>query len=453
MTNKLTDRKSQLDWKGLGVGLFVFYLLVFSIFPSLGWAEKDPGLQPKSFLRSNLAESGQAVADVAEWVAPSVVNIDVEKTRPAFSSDMGFPFGDEMLKKFFGFEGATPPGLPSRVPKKTLTGNGSGVVWDKDGHILTNHHVIQGAEKITVTFQDGQAVLASLLGVDPYSDLAILKLEGPNIPKNIKPASVGNSQLLRPGEFVLAIGSPLGFDHTVTLGIISAKSRKVPDINHNVEFIQTDAAINPGNSGGPLVNLKGEVIGINTAISGLGQNIGFAIPVDTVKAIAQTLIAEGTVQRPWLGIAMTELNPAENPELAKSLGIPESTTGVVVSQVMAGSPAATAGFQVEDVIQRLNGKKMETAKAIQKEVQTLPIQSPLTFQVLRGGKLLVLKTKTEALPNPLQKTSQPSNMPLLKPAKPSKTNPQTESESNQRQSNPIQPKQRNTPFFGQEESE
>jgi serine protease Do len=447
MISKLNDRTPRLALKRLCVGLFVLSCLMsfisYFLSPPLVWAEKDQGFHPKSFLKSNLAESGQAVADVAEWVAPSVVNIDVEKTRPAFSSDMGFPFGDEMLKRFFGFEGGASPGVPSRVPKKTLTGNGSGVVWDKAGHILTNNHVIQGAEKITVTFQDGQAVAASLLGVDPYSDLAILKLEGPNIPQNIKPASLGNSQILRPGEFVLAIGSPLGFDHTVTLGIISAKSRKVPDINHNVEFIQTDAAINPGNSGGPLVNLKGEVVGINTAISGLGQNIGFAIPVDTVKAIAQTLIAEGTVQRPWLGIAMTDLNPVENPELAKSLGIPESTTGVVVSQVMAGSPAATAGFQVEDVIQRLNGKKVDSAKAIQKEVQTLPIQSPMTFQVLRGGKLLVLKTRTEALPNPLNK----SQTSPAKPSTPAKLRSQTEQPSKQ------SPKNSTPPFFGQEEAE
>jgi serine protease Do len=397
-----------------------FALLLLTCMMGASWVWPDAladTLKNKAFLNSNLADSGQAVADVAEWVAPSVVNIDVEKTRPAFSSDMGFPFGDEMLKRFFGFESEPSTGLPSqrlpsRLPKKTLTGNGSGVVWDKAGHILTNNHVIQGADKIIVTFQDGQKVTASLLGVDPYSDLAILKLEGPNVPNvstYLKPATLGNSQTLRPGEFVLAIGSPLGFDHTVTLGIISAKSRKIPDINHNVEFIQTDAAINPGNSGGPLVNLKGEVIGINTAISGLGQNIGFAIPVDTVKAIAQTLISEGAVQRPWLGIAMTDLNPSDNPELAKSLGIPESTTGVVVSQVMTGSPAATAGFQVEDVIQRLNGKKVETAKAIQKEVQTLPIQSLMTFQVLRAGKTLVIKAKTEVLPTPLSPKSQQGN--------------------------------------------
>jgi len=221
--------------------------------------------------------------------------------------------------------------------------------------------------------------------------LAVLKLLGAT---DLKPATLGSSSNLRPGEWVIAIGSPLGFDHTVTLGIISAISRQVPDINSNVEFIQTDAAINPGNAGGPLGNLRGAVVGIKTAISGNGQNIGFAIPVNVVKNVSKDLIAGGEVTRPWIGISMAKLNQT----LAKSLGLPENIEGVIVAQVIPGSPAHKAGFQQGDIIQRINGKIMDNPKSIQETVRSFPINSTLNVQILRNGQMSALTLKTEKLP-------------------------------------------------------
>jgi S1-C subfamily serine protease len=180
------------------------------------------------------------------------------------------------------------------------------------------------------------------------------------------------------------------------VGIVSALSRQVPDINANVDFIQTDAAINPGNSGGPLVNLNGEVIGINTAIAGQGQNIGFAIPVDVAKNVSQDLLQNGgKITRPWIGISMAELNP----ELAKGLGIPENVQGVIVAQVMPGSPSFKAGFQQGDIIQRINGQMVKTPKQIQDMVRAKPLNAELSFQILRNGQMNALTLKTEALPD------------------------------------------------------
>ena len=271
-----------------------------------------------------------------------------------------------------------------------IQGNGSGVIIDESGHILTNHHVVQGAEEVQVTLHDGRKFSARLVGGDPFTDLAVLKIDA----KNLKPAPLGDSDALRPGEWVLAVGSPLGFDHTVTLGIVSAISRRVPDININLDFIQTDAAINPGNSGGPLVNLNGEVIGINTAISGRGQNIGFAIPVNVAKSVTDSLIAHGSIKRPWIGIAMTALSP----ELSRSLGLSEKTAGVVVAQVMPQSPSERAGFRQGDVIQRVDGQPISKPKAIQTLVQDKPVNSTLNFQVLREGRMIPISVHTAQLP-------------------------------------------------------
>ncbi len=343
------------------------------------------------------AFSPTLIADVAEQVAPSVVNIDVERTTKAQILDYpAFPFNDEMLQRFFGFnQGTMPPFMQFRgggvIPPRTISGNGSGMILNHEGYILTNNHVVSSADKIIVTLQDGRKFPARIIGRDGYSDLAVLKIDAPNL----QPAVLGTGENLRPGEWVIAVGSPLGFDHTVTLGIISAISRRIPDLNSNVEFIQTDAAINPGNSGGPLVNLRGEVIGINTAISGKGQNIGFAIPVNVVKSVADALIQDGKIVRPWIGISMTELTP----DISKSLGLPEATQGVVVAQVLPGSPAAKAGLKVGDVIQRIDGQVLKEAGHLQEMVRTKPIHSPMSLQILRNGQLVVANLQTEQLPD------------------------------------------------------
>jgi serine protease Do len=334
------------------------------------------------------SRSSELIADVAQDVAPSVVNIDVQRQGRGMSSS---PFSDEFFQRFFGVQPMMPHQMQQgRMP--VIKGNGSGVVISADGDVLTNNHVVEGADKIIVTLNDGRKFSARVTGRDPFSDIAVVKMEGAT---NLKPAKLGTSKSLRPGEWVVAIGSPLGFDHTVTLGIVSALSRQVPDINSNVEFIQTDAAINPGNSGGPLVNLDGEVIGINTAIAGSGQNIGFAIPIDIVKNVTTDLMAAGHVTRPWIGISMTGLNA----DLAKSLGIAEDTQGVVVAQVMPNSPSYRAGFQQGDVIQRINGAMVKSPKEIQDLVRSKPVNSTFNIQVLRNGQMTAVNLKTEPLPD------------------------------------------------------
>ncbi|MCA9799509.1 MAG: trypsin-like peptidase domain-containing protein [Cyanobacteria bacterium HKST-UBA04] len=335
--------------------------------------------------------SSNLIADVAEEVAPSVVNIDI--TKQGRTRVVPNPFHDEFFQRFFGVQ---PQYFSQQQP--TVRGNGSGVVISKEGHILTNNHVINGADEMVVTLNDGRKVPAHLIGQDPLTDLAIIQIEGV---ANLKPAQIGDSDKIRPGEWVIAVGSPLGFDHTVTLGIISALSRQVPDINNNVEFIQTDAAINPGNSGGPLVNLRGEVVGINTAISGVGQNIGFAIPANTIKDVSKQLISAGNVVRPWIGISMTDLNP----QLAQSLGLSPSTNGIVVAQVFPNSPAQRAGFRQGDVIQRVDGQALDDSKDLQKLIRSKPLNSTMNFQILRNGQMNALSLTTEKLPE--QALSQP----------------------------------------------
>lgn len=359
-------------------------------------------LQPPAFARFPGGSGVQTfypdlIADVAEMVAPAVVSVNVEKTARLAAPDFsGLPFADEVMKRFFGADGSNNPftpfgggaGLPSQ---RTILGNGSGVVLSKEGYILTNNHVIAAVDKVTIILNDGRQFPARLVGRDTYSDIAVLKIDAP---ANLTPIALGDSDKLRPGEWVLAVGSPLGYDHTVTQGIVSALSRKIPDLNSNVSFIQTDAAINPGNSGGPLVNLRGEMIGINTAVSGRGQNIGFAIPINSVKVIANTLIAGKPVERPWVGLSMVGLNP----DLAQHVGLPPNTQGVMIAQVMQNSPAFHAGLMQSDVIQQVDGKPVTQPEAVQEVIRTKPLNSTLVLTVLRNGHPLQVKVVTQRLP-------------------------------------------------------
>ncbi len=344
----------------------------------------DAAATPKE--RHLFSGSSQIIADVAESIAPSVVNIDVKQKSRGITMS---PLDDELFQRFFGMQ---PSPFRQYHRNPVIRGNGSGVIINAMGHVLTNNHVVNGAQDIQVTLNDGRKFPARVLGQDAFSDLAVLELAGAS---HLKPAKLGTSSRLRPGEWVIAVGSPLGFDHTVTLGIVSALSRQVPDINANVEFIQTDAAINPGNSGGPLVNLDGEVIGINTAIAGSGQNIGFAIPVDVARKVVTDLIQTGHITRPWIGISMAELKP----ELAKSMGIPPTIQGVIVAQVMPNSPSEKAGFQQGDIIQRINGAVVKNPKDIQTLVRDKPLNTELNVQILRNGQMNALSLKTEALPD------------------------------------------------------
>lgn len=401
MSQNLIPSKSQL--------LSLCLALVLSISSGIAYAENtlETEISQKQSAITQIDKRGATffqpdlIADVAEEVSPSVVNIDVENVQEFKRHLNSFPFQDPIFERFFGFQGKPHQQPKQKTFKKKSMGNGSGVIINKDGYILTNNHVVKNAQSIKVTLNDGKKYDAKVIGRDGFSDIAVLKIEA----ENLVPAKLGQSSSLRPGQWAIAIGSPLGYDHTVTLGIISALSRQLS--NANVNFIQTDAAINPGNSGGPLVNLNGEVIGINTAIAGIGTSIGFAIPVDIASDVATELIDKGYIKRPWVGIAMRKLDKT----IIKSLGLPENTNGVIVIQVNPESPAATSGLQRGDIIQKINGESIDTAAQVQKIVRDKEVGSELNIQLLRNNQLEALSLKTGQWPGslPVEASQDPDN--------------------------------------------
>jgi serine protease Do len=327
-----------------------------------------------------LAEN--TIADIASDASLSVVNIDISKNVSLRS-----PY--TILMPGFGI---VQPRDGEDQPKAIQTGSGSGLIIKSDGFILTNNHVIQSADDINVTLSDKRKLKAKVIGRDTFTDLALLKIDAKGLPA----AKLGTSKAIRPGDWAIAIGSPLGLDHTVTLGIVSALGRSLSEISslNNVELIQTDAAINPGNSGGPLLNIHGEVIGINTAIRQDGQNIGFAIPVDVFRGVSEDLIKNGKVSRAYVGVYMQPMDK----RLAKSLGLDETTTGVLVAGVAPNSPAQKAGLQRGDVIQKVDGTDVDTSQTVQKMVRKHKPGEVVNLLVLRGDKLEPIDVKVDDYP-------------------------------------------------------
>ena len=350
----------------------------------------------------NLRRTSKAFASVAQEVSPSVVFIQVESKESAsnitqFQSPFGpgSPFGnDEFFKHFFGdqFPGF-PKGQQPRAPqeKRRAIGQGSGFVFSaKDGsssgksYILTNNHVVENAEKISVKFQNGREFEAKIKGRDPQSDVAVLEINTDKIPA----LSFSDSSKLEVGEWVVAIGNPFGLSHTLTVGVVSAKGRTSVGINAYEDFIQTDAAINPGNSGGPLVNLDGKVVGINTAIfsrSGGYMGVSFAIPSNLAKEIAYQLIQSGEVTRGFLGIIIQQITP----ELAESFNV-KAGQGIIVSQVNDRSPAKKAGLRQGDVIVEFRGKPVKEVGRFRNRVALIPPGSREELVILRNGKRKII---------------------------------------------------------------
>lgn len=315
----------------------------------------------------------ETVADIAADAGKAVVNIDTMTV-------VQMPFFTESFTPMdlFGFGEVTAQPM---IQKRR--GVGSGVIFRKDGYILTNNHVVGNAQQIKVTLTDKRVFDGKVIGRDPYTDLAVVKIEAKDLPT----ARVGSSKELRPGDFAIAIGSPLGFDHTVTMGIVSALGRSIDAENKPISnLIQTDAAINPGNSGGPLLNIKGEVVGVNVAIRGDGQNIGFAIPSEVFDDVAKQLISSGHVKRPYLGIKMQ----AVDPQLAQALGLAADTQGAVVAQVGQGSPAEAGGIKVEDVITAIDGTTIKAPEDVREIVKSHKVGETLKVAVLRQGELKAL---------------------------------------------------------------
>ena len=317
-------------------------------------------------------------AKVAETIKPAVVNINTSTAgRAAGSGRTPFEefFGEEFFRRFFG-------DAPERIPQRSL---GSGVIVDPSGIALTNAHVVDNARDIEVVTLDGNKHKAKIVGLDKKTDLAVLKLDDGK--GTFNSARLGDSDKVQVGDWVIAVGSPFNLHSTVTAGIISAKARQLTPSAFD-EFIQTDAAINPGNSGGPLVNMQGEVIGINTAIVAGGTGIGFAIPSNLARRIYTEINVKGKVTRGWLGVSIQPLTP----ELAKSFGT-KDTKGVLISDVIADSPAAKAGIQPGDILLEFDGKKMESPADLQRAVGFTSPGTSAKMKVLREKNEKVIEVK------------------------------------------------------------
>ncbi len=329
------------------------------------------------------------VVSIVKNASPAVVNIDVETKAKQSANPFPF-FNDPFFKEFFGEEFRE---FSRSVPMK---GRGSGFIVSKEGHILTNNHVVDGVDKITVTLSDGKTYPAKVVGKDPTFDLAVISIK----PNNDLPVlDLGDSDSTEVGEWVVAIGNPYGLEHSVTVGVISAKNRSIHARDVNFDgFLQTDAAINPGNSGGPLLNMAGQVVGINTAILPYAQGLGFAIPVNMAKQIMNDLVAYGKVSRGWLGISVQALTP----EFAEAYGV-KSKTGVIVGDVFPDSAAEKAGLQRGDVVTAIDGEEAKDNLWFVNKVRGKAPGSEVKMTVIRGGKELTLTAKLNERPEDADK--------------------------------------------------
>ncbi|MEB3149976.1 MAG: HhoA/HhoB/HtrA family serine endopeptidase [Sphaerospermopsis sp.] len=347
----------------------------------------NAGIMPPAII----ASSGDPnfVVKVVQKVGGAVVRIDSAKT---VTSQIPAEFSDPFFRRFFG----------DRIPQpreRVERGSGSGFIINSSGQILTNSHVVDGADEVTVTLKDGRTFEGKVLGEDPVTDVAVIQIDANNLPA----IALGNSNILQPGEAVIAIGNPLGLNNTVTSGILSATDRSSSDIgasDKRVDYLQTDAAINPGNSGGPLLNARGEVIGMNTAIIQGAQGLGFAIPINTVQKISQELISKGRVDHPYLGVQMVALTPEVKERINTRFGdrVLVAEQGVLLVRIVPESPAAIGGLRAGDVIQSINNQPVTKVEEVQKIVENSQVGSPLPIQVERNGTTVQLIVRPAPLP-------------------------------------------------------
>ncbi|MGE5299712.1 MAG: DegQ family serine endoprotease [Acidobacteriota bacterium] len=376
-----SERKSTLLIRTAAVAV-MFLCLIAPGLQQTAWGQ-DPAVSPAS--REFLGKMSQALSEVADVARPSVVNISTTTTVTMQGSPFGDFFNDPMFKKFFG-EGQA---HPRKFKQAAL---GSGVIVSKDGYILTNNHVVKGADEIKVILFDKREFKGKVIGADPKTDIAVVKIEAKDLPA----IKIGQSRLLKPGDVVLAIGNPFGLNQTITMGIVSATGRSNVGISAYEDFIQTDAAINPGNSGGALVNTDGELVGVNTAIfstSGGYMGIGFAIPSDMANAVAQSILKYGKVIRGWLGVSIQDLTP----EIAKSLGISREH-GALVTDVMKDSPAEKAGMKRGDLIIAYDGQTVEDTTSLRNMTANTAPGKEADVKVLRDGKEATLKVLIGEMP-------------------------------------------------------
>jgi serine protease Do len=399
--NRVARRVLTLASAGLAAGT----LWVVPRAGSVSQAAPPAAVTPKMQAPPEARALSKAFSGVARALRPSVVRLDVESEGPRVAANRerrgdprgrgGEPDLREFFERFFDFDGSPQPG-PGR-------GTGSGFLIDTQGNIVTNSHVVAGASKVTAVFSDGSEQPARVIGKDDLTDVAVVRLEKP--PSGLVAARLGNSDQVEIGEWVLAVGSPLAMDQTVTAGIISSKGRlgKNPSMRMSGakvrEYIQTDAKINPGNSGGPLVNLEGEVIGVNTLINtGPGGAYGFAIPMNQVRSVAETLIKDGRMRYSYLGIHMDQLSGADN-AVRERLPSNAPKDAVLVARVNVPSPASKAGLRAGDVITRIDDHKVENPVDISDYVTSKPIGSRVTLALYRDGKPVTMQVTLEEFPD------------------------------------------------------
>ncbi|GAB4434136.1 MAG: DegQ family serine endoprotease [bacterium] len=378
--------------------LIVLSLLLFSSCKDIGLEDVKNFFTGKKFLSfqeqtPETVKPSQQILDVqtafekvAEVALPSVVNIYTNqkvRVRP-----FPMPFEDNPLFRDF-FEDFFNDLVPKEREYRS-TSLGSGFIVSSDGYIVTNDHVIRNADEINVKLYDKKTYSARVVGRDPKTDVAVIKVNA----SGLKPLKLGDSNKIKIGQWAIAVGNPFGLNGTLTVGVISAKGRSNLGIETYEDFIQTDASINPGNSGGPLLNIYGEVIGINTAIVASGQGIGFAIPISMAKNIIDQIINKGTIERSWLGVGIQKLTP----ELAESMGL-KKIEGVLVNRVYENSAADKAGIKEGDVILECNGAKLEDPSDLQKIVINTPVGGVLNLRIYREGKTFSLQVKTEKMPS------------------------------------------------------
>jgi Do/DeqQ family serine protease len=403
--NNSSSRRRQISRKsvtalalvllGAGLGVGGDYLLANNSYFSGTSAVAEPNSATNSATEANNQVTTQssvvAASNPIAEIVQQVVRIDSSRTVKNPQAQI---FNDPFFRDFFGSQG---PQMPDTQVQRGL---GSGFIINNNGTILTNAHVVAGAEKVTVTLKDGRTLEGRVMGRDSVTDVAVIKVDAQNLPA----VKIGDSQTLQPGETAIAIGNPLGLDNTVTEGIISATGRSSGQVGipaGRVNFIQTDAAINPGNSGGPLLNQRGEVIGINTAIIQGAQGLGFAIPIDTAQRISDQLIATGKVEHPFLGIQMATLTPEVKQEINSN---PNSgltvndDQGVLVIRVVSDSPADRAGLRAGDVIGQINGQAVKDAETLQQVVEDSQVGTNLQLDLKRNGQEMNLAVKSGVYP-------------------------------------------------------
>jgi serine protease Do len=371
---------------GILIGGVSFYFLEKVTGSHRGYASYTTPNVPRQII-----DTSKAFSEIAGSISPSVVNISTTKVmKRETGPSPEDPFFD-FLNPFHNFK------MPKKWKEQSL---GSGVIVSADGYIITNNHVVEQADEIRVTLFDKRSFTAKIIGADTKTDIAIVKIAA----DNLRAAQWGDSDKLQVGEFVLAIGNPYGLSHTVTMGIISAVGRANVGIADYEDFIQTDAAINPGNSGGPLVNVKGELIGVNTAIfsrSGGYQGIGFAVPSNMARLVMNQLIDKGKVTRGWLGVTIQELTP----ELSQKFGL-KSEKGALVGDVAKGSPAEKAGIKRGDIISEYNGKKISDVGNLRNMVAQSKVGSEIPITIQRGGKEYAVKVVIVELPKDIAEATQ-----------------------------------------------